>query len=485
MVSSYQEYLGFARRIGLVAATNIFLALQQVLLIPILTKNLPVADYGIWVQIIVAIGLITSVIMLGLPYTMVRFLAAESSKDEIREGFYSIAGVIFCTSIITSVFLWFFSDYFAALLFNGNVFAVKILAIIVFFESMISIIVNVFRTFQQIKRYSLLLIFKNLLNLTLISLLISFHFGLIGALLGFLISDIISFTIIYLFIYHEIGFYIPLFSKIKEYLAFGLPTIPSNFSSWIVTASNRFVIGIFLGASFVGYFNPGVQLANVISMLTAPISFLLPAALSKYHDECQPEKVATLMEYSLKFLLMITIPAAFGLAILSKPILTILSTPEIASEGYLVTPIVVFGGIFMCIYVILMQVFILKKRTMITAKIWMFAAVFTLAANIVLIPTFGILGAALTYSLTYLLVLIVTYLISRKYITFNLNLSYIGKYIFASLAMSTLILVYSPHSLLQICIFIGFSIPIYFMFLFLLKGIKTEEIHLIRELVKI
>lgn len=483
--SSYQEYVAFARRIGLVAATNLFLAVQQILLIPVLTKSLPIAEYGVWVQMTVTISLIPSLIMLGLPYSMVRFLAVKSSKEEIQEGFYSITGIILCTSLATSTLMMVFSDVMASLLFNGNVFAVRLLAIIIFFECMIAIVINVFRTFQQIKQYSFLLVFKTLLNLILISTLVVFNFGLNGAIIGFLLSDIVSFLIIYYYIYREIGFVIPLFSKIKEYLAFGIPTVPSNLSSWIVKASNRFIIGLFLGTSFVGFFNPGVQLANVIYMFAMPISFLLPAALSKCYDECQPEKVSILLEYSLKFLLLIAIPATFGLAILSMPLLTLLSTPEIASEGYLVTPIIAAGEIFLCVYVILMQIFILEKKTMITAKIWIGAAIFNLVANIILIPIYGIIGAAVTYFLTFLLVLMVTFLISRRYITFNLNLPYIGKYVAASLVMSAPILVFYPKTIVEISLFIGVSVIIYVISLYLMRGIKTEEIRFIKKLVNI
>ncbi len=485
MASLYNEYLIFARQIGLVGATNIFLALQQLMLVPVLTKNLPIAEYGVWVQITVTVALIPSLIMLGLPYAMVRFLAAKSSKDEIREGFYSITSVICCTSLITSIILLGFSKPLAAVLFSGNVFAVRILALIVFFECMIAIVTNIFRTFQQIKRYSLLLILKSVLNLILISMFIFLQYGINGAVIGFLLSDIISFLIIGYFIIIEIGLFVPTFINIKEYLAFGIPTIPSNLSSWIVKASNRFVIGIFLGASFVGYYNPGVQIANVIFMFATPITFLLPAALSKYYDDNKPEHVAKLLEYSLKFLLLIAIPAAFGLSILSKPLLTVISTPAIANEGYLITPIIAFGEIFMCIYVILMQIFVLEKKTMITAKVWIIAAGFNLILNILLIPFFGIIGAALTYSLTYVLVLIVTYVLSRRYITFNLNIQFIGKYIIASLLMSALVLIFYPKTLAEIGLYVCGSLLIYMISLYFLKGVKNEEIQFIKGLITV
>jgi len=68
----------------LIGVTNLFVSLTGIILLPILTKNIPVEEYGVWVQINVTIGLVPSVVMLGLPYTMVRFLAAAKKEKKFR-----------------------------------------------------------------------------------------------------------------------------------------------------------------------------------------------------------------------------------------------------------------------------------------------------------------------------------------------------------------------------------------------------------------
>ena len=66
----------------------------------------------------------------------------------------------------------------------------------------------------------------------------------------------------------KIGIRIPRFklSTIKEYLGFGLPIVPGRISSWIVQASDRYLIGIFLSVAFVGYYSPGYALGNIIAI---------------------------------------------------------------------------------------------------------------------------------------------------------------------------------------------------------------------------
>lgn len=46
------NYRLFVKRLGLVGITNFLIALNTLLLIPILSKNLSASDYGVWIQVI-------------------------------------------------------------------------------------------------------------------------------------------------------------------------------------------------------------------------------------------------------------------------------------------------------------------------------------------------------------------------------------------------------------------------------------------------
>jgi O-antigen/teichoic acid export membrane protein len=153
-VTTMNEHKLFTQRIGLIGITNLLVSLSGIILLPILTKTLPIEDYGTWALIGVTIGLIPAVVMLGLPYTMVRFLAAAKKREEIQEGFYSIAFIVLFTSAIASLLLFLFSEPIAAALFEGNLTIAIMLPLIVFIACLNGLLLNFFRTFQQIKRPS-------------------------------------------------------------------------------------------------------------------------------------------------------------------------------------------------------------------------------------------------------------------------------------------------------------------------------------------
>lgn len=472
------------QRIGLVGITNILVAISSIILLPILTKSFSTSDYGIWVQIMTTISLIPFIATLGLPYTMVRFLSSEKNKEKVQEGFYSIAGIVFIFTIIISLFLFLFSGRIASILFNDNINLVIILSVITLFACLNSFLLNFFRTFQQMKRYSVFLLIQTYLGLLFVSYLALNGFNINLIVLGYLIANIITFFLMIPFIIHSIGFKSPEFKNIREYLSFGLPTIPSNLSYWIVDSSDRYVIGILLGTTFVGYYSPGYTLGNIIIMILAPFSLLLPSVLPKYYEENNIEKVKLFLNYSLKYFLLIAIPAVFGLSLLSKQLLMLLTTPEIALNGYMITPLVALSSLILGIYGIIVNILILNKRTKVIGILWIIAAFFNLFLNILLVPYLGIIGAAYGTLVAYTIALFLTILYSFKLINIGFELDYIIKSVIASIIMSSVILFTNPMKPIPILIIILISAIFYFILLLLFKSISKQELTFFKNLIK-
>lgn len=453
-------------------------------MLPLLTKNLSIENYSIWVQINITTSLIIAFASLGLPYTMVRYLSGIKNKRETAASFYSIVILVIISSFVVSLLFYILATPLANFLFGGNVIIAKITSIIIFFTCINSIFITYFRTFRQMKRYSIFTILQTYLNLFIASYLAISGYGIVEIVFGVLITQIITLVIISSVIINEIGLKSPKTGNLREYLSFGIPTIPGNLSSWIVDASDRYVIGILIGIIFVGYYNPGYTLGGIIAMFLAPFSFLLPSVLPKYYDKNQFDKVETFLKYSLKYFLLLAIPATFGLSILSKPLLLILTTPTIASEGYIITPFVCISQILFGLYGIMINTLVLNYKTKIIAIVWFIAAIFNLGLNIILVPIIGIIGAAISTLLAYTIVFLIIYYYSQKYFHIKIDLIFIFKSIIASGIMSIFIIFTNPYNLLNIVGVVLLSIIIYSLVLFLLKGIEINEINLFKKLLK-
>jgi len=477
-------YKQFAKNIGIIGLTNAIISLKGIILLPFLTKYLGIYDYGVWAQIMVTVSLFTPIVTLGLPFSLVRFLAGEKNKKEIREGIYSVLFLIFAIGLIISLFLIIFSRPVSSFL-GSEYDLIIILAFLVLFECLNSVFLNVLRAFQEIKKYSFFIIFQNFGGIGLVAIAIILNYGLLGAVFSLLIINLIIFLILGGMIIKGAGFELPNFSRIKQYLSFGVPTIPGNLGFWVVQSSDRYLIGYFLGITSVGYYAAGYTLGNILMLFLTPLSFLLTPVLSKLYDENKINEVKICLSYSLKYFLMVAIPSVFGLSVLARQLLTILSTTEIASQGHLITILITISILFFGGRVVTSQILALVKKTNISSTIWISAAIVNFGLNFIFIPHFGILGAAITTLIAFTLAFSLTLFYSSRYFTFSIDRRFILKSVFASTIMSLIIIRLNATSIIELIIAIIIGILIYAITLFILKGVNKEEIKFFGELFKI
>ncbi|MDQ1261109.1 MAG: hypothetical protein QG575_290 [Euryarchaeota archaeon] len=479
------QYWLFAQRLGLIAATNLLISLSGLILLPILTKSIPVEDYGVWVQVGITAELIPLAVTLGLPYALVRFLPVSlNDKEETRQKFYAMLFIVVLTALITSLLMYYFSEDIAEILFDGQTIVVKLTSIIVFIECLNVMFFNLLRASQQIKKYSIFTMAKSYLSIAIVAFFIFNNQGISGAVIGLLLAELILFALFLLSLVSNLGFAIPTFKGTRDYLAFGIPIVPWYLSNWIINSSDRYVISIFLGTTFVGYYSPGYTIGNITMMFVAPFTFMLPVVLSKYYDEGNIQEVKMVLSHSLKYFLAIAIPSIFGLSLLSRPILQVMSTPEIASQGYLITPFVALSGLMFGCYTIIAQILVLEKAMKITSLIWSLIAVENLAMTVILVPKVGIIGAAITTLVTFASAFVAVAYFSLKRIQFDIDLVFILKCVIASALMSAVMLFWKPVGILEILGEVLLCASIYVILIFALQGFRKEEIKFFRSLLQ-
>ena len=476
------EYVKFIKRIGVVGIANILISISGLIFIPIITKSFSTADYGVWSQVNTFVSLVPNIVNLGLPYTMVRFLAAEKDKTIIRQSFYSMMLLVLASTVVMILVLLVFSPQIAQALFDGSMQIMYIVIVMAFFACLDLMLLSYFRTFQQITIYSTFLVLQTYIGVVFSIILTWMHQPIDVVVLGRLSGFFMVFVAMAILIVRELGFTTKL-KGLKEELKFAIPTVPNNVSSWVVDSSDRIVIGVFLGSVAVGCYSPGYSLGNIVLMFLTPFAVLLPAVLPEYYEKGDMEKVDTFLTYSLKYYLLITIPACVGLSLLSKPLLYILTTTVIADSGYMVTPLVALGAMFMGIYGIVNNIIILEKKTTILAHIWIAVAVLNIVLNVVAVPYIGIYGAGLATLMCYFFAFAVTLFYCRKYARLPFDYKSIAKIIIASAVMGIFVIIANPVGIINILIVVIVSVAIYFAALFLLKGIDKKEVNLIKSMI--
>jgi O-antigen/teichoic acid export membrane protein len=416
-------------------------------------------------------------VTLGLPAAMIRFLAPVKNKDDIQEGYYSMALVVLCVGFIASFCLFLFGQSIAANLLGSNRTVALLLPLITFVASYNIMPNTYFRTFQQAKRYSIVSFLQAFLYVTLVAAFVVFGLGLVGAVFAYLINLLLISLVSTYFVLRDIGVTLPSFAELRSYLKYGLPFVPSSVSNWALSVSDRYIITFFLGVAWVGYYSPGYALGNMISLFAMPFTILAPTAIYQYYEANKIAEVTIIIRYSVKYFLAVAVPAAFLLSVLSKPILTVLSTPEIATNGYLITPFTALSAVLFGVYSIIVIVLTFEKRTAIIGTMWILAAVLNMGLNLVLVPYWGIVAAALTTLLGYGFVFGVTAIYSVRHMALDVDFGFILKSIFASIVISSFVLVWHASGFLSISMLIVICAIAYTAILFVLKGFTASEIQ--------
>ena len=476
------EYVRFIQRIGLVGLTNILISLSSLIFIPIITKSFTTAEYGMWAQVNTTIALVPNIANLGLPYTMVRFLSAEKDKEKIKDSFYPMISLTFISTLIICSLFLIFGNTIANALFNGSMQVLYITTAISFFACMNLMLISFFRTFKQMKRYSLFLVLQSYIGVFVSIYLTYAGHNIETVVLGLLTGYVAVFIMMAFLIVKYLGIGIGKWSNLKEQLAFALPTIPSNVSSWVVDSSDKYVIGILIGSVAVGCYSPGYALGSILLMFLSPFAVLLPAVLPEHYEKGDIREVDKYLSYSMKYYLLLTVPAAVGMSVLSKPLLYIITTPEIALGGYMVTPFVCLGAIFMGMYGITNNILILEKNTMILGKLWIVVAISNIVLNLLLVPYLNILGAAIATLICYILAFAVTAIASKKTMRLPFNMKELLKIVVAASIMGIAVYLMHPIGIINVLISIIAGVIIYFAIIFILKAVTIKEIAIFKDL---
>ena len=306
-------------------------------------------------------------------------------------------------------------------------------------------------------------------------------YGLLGVITATLIVQGLIFLITFIIIISQIGFVIPRFTYIKEYLEFSLPLTPNALIRWVTESSDRYMVTYFLGLGSVGIYSAACSIGNLIQLFVNPLQLILFPELSKLFDQNRMDEVRIYMSHSLRYFLIISIPAVFGLSALAKPLLAVLTTPDFIS-GWFVIPIIAFAGLMAGIFQIFINTMYLIKETRPATYINIIAAVSNVLINLILIPipSIGILGAAFSTLVSYFLMAAFCVHISLKHFKLDFYYMDIAKSILSSIAMYLFVSSFSISGILELFEAAGAGTLIYLIVMFMVGGFTDHEMYLIK-----
>ena len=420
-ISSTYDILKETGKHGIIyGLTNILSTSITLLIVPLYTRFIPPSEYGILALIMVSISIITTVFNFGISRAFFRFYF-DNKDDKYR---HKLINTSFLIIIIFSIFSIICTFILSPILSKLLLFTLKytylfiLLGIEGAFHNISQIGLSIFRVKRKTVHFSVFHISHIITNLGLvISLIIIFKLGIIGIITGKFVSSTI-FLLIILFIFRKYIFKGMDYKLAKELIKFGYPFIFVNISSYILSYIDRIFLNYYKGLSDIGIYNIGYQIGSIIMILMmGPFIFIF--APMKY--EVRQFKNAD--KYYDKVLLYLTFSSFLFflfLSLLSKELIQLLIDRAYWS-AYLIVPLIILGHIFIGLSNAVNLGIDIKKKPIIYFYIVSFTGLLNILLNFIIIPKYGMIGAAYTTFVSYAIMFLIYLIINLKlyYIDYN------------------------------------------------------------------
>lgn len=198
---------------------------------------------------------------------------------------------------------------------------------------------------------------------------------------------------------------------------------------------NTVMLGFIQGDKAVGLYTTGYKLSSIILNVVSSLGVVLLPRCSNLLENGKREEFKSITRKSYLLVSAVSLPIIVGLIVLSEPIVSIFFGQEyIPSTAVLAwtAPIILFIGLSNVI-----GIQILYPQGKENIVIWSTAggAVFSFILNLLLMPIYSYVGAAISTFVTECVVLVIQVVCGRKYIPFRLFSRYILRYILGALIM--------------------------------------------------
>ena len=171
---------------------------------------------------------------------------------------------------------------------------------------------------------------------------------------------------------------------------FGVPLVPSALLLWVTNFSDRFFLGQISGDAEVGLYSVGVRIASVMVLLLTAFRTAWPAFAYSIRSDDEAKRTYA---WVLTYLVAASAWVATALALLSPWIVQVVAASPFWEASRVVGPLafstVAFGG-----YIVISIGIGRARRTQFNWVITGLAAIVNVVLNLILIPSYGMMGAA-------------------------------------------------------------------------------------------
>ena len=459
----------------------------------IIARFLGSSDYGLISLSFVVLNIVATLSLVGFNTGIQRFVSFYKGKNDAGRIKGTILGALkicFPLSLILTMLIFFYADWISTNVFHdANLTPVlRIFTIGVPFLVLTTVFNSGTIGFQEIKyKIYTTFIFKDSFKLIAIVSFLVLGYGVIGASVGWVLAIIGMSVLAFYFLEKRV---FPIFntkvkavSVDKELFFFSFPLIFAGIAGLITSWTDTLMLGYFRTASEVGIYNVAMPTASLLGIVLSAFGIIFMPVATELYARNKIEDLRNIYSSVTKWIFAIVLPGFLLMSLFSTSIIIIMFGTEyvegatalsILAVSYFVTALIGPGGSLLATY----------GRTKIGMGCSFVGAGSNILFNFILIPMYGVTGAAIATGTSIILMGILNlFFVYRIAEMQPFRLSY-AKPLFASVIAVSVVYVITIYvigvSLFSLAGMLFVFLFLYFFLLLVLKSFEEEDLMIMR-----
>jgi O-antigen/teichoic acid export membrane protein len=399
----------------------------------VLTNIFSVADYGRIALGLTIIGITGPILQLGLSSGAKRYIRSYSEENEHQKAYGTAIlaiGVAAGLGITVAAVTYFLSGRISTMVFNDPSFR----SILVAFTGVVAVksVLGVLSDTYQGREQFLLSVGFGKPGQAFFRVIVAVIAAVAGLLAGEMITLLAGGFVVLAVVgsthllkslrEHASTPNIP----VRKLFGFSLPLVFSTISGRVLSDADYILIGIFASSAAVGIYRPAFLLGSSVLIFYQALNRSFYPVYNQVVTADDNDGGVELLGTFLFWSYVLTIPIVVWTVVFAEPILTSFFGPEYG-RGRNVLRII--SATLLCSVVVgpVGTILEVRERTNAVLKTYVLSMVVNIMLNVLLIPVYGILGAAIGTSISLLVLNLGQYSVAKRVEHFNRNLRKMGK----------------------------------------------------------
>lgn len=204
--------------------------------------------------------------------------------------------------------------------------------------------------------------------------------------------------------------------RVRDYALYGYPIAASLALTVVLSSTDRFLLAVYMDEAAVGAYHASYSIANrTLDVLFLWLGSAGQPALVMALERGGMDRLKVAAREQLSTFLLLGLPAAAGVALVARPLAEVLIGEELRTAAAGVTPWIALSALLFGLTAYYFgQAFTLGKKTRRLLIAMAIPAGLNIVLNLILVPRFGVMGAAWATAASFAVGMIATMLIGRR-----------------------------------------------------------------------